>query len=134
MPYESRHVWLTFQYSFFYNAVCSWILYDSKNLFLHFFYITDQYKIQEICNGITYDDPFPIKYVPDQWMTQNICDKAHDDCLAPLKYAPDWFVTSTMIKIHFTALYADKNILCFNEDSSNVVFIPNNISNDVWYS
>ena len=40
-------------------------------------------------------------------MTQNICDKAHDDCLAPLKYAPDWFVTSTMIKIHFTALYAD---------------------------
>ena len=31
-----------------------------------FFYITDQYKIQEICNGITYDDPFPIKYVPDQ--------------------------------------------------------------------
>ena len=67
-------------------------------------------------------------------MTQNICDEAHDDCLAPLKYAPDWFVTSTMIKIHFTALYADENILCFNEDSSNVVFIRNDISNDVRYS
>ena len=27
-----------------------------------------------------------------------------------------------MIKILFTALYADENILYFNEDSSNVVF------------
>ena len=67
-------------------------------------------------------------------MTQNVCDKARDDCLAPLKYPPDWFVTSAMIKIPFTALYADKNILCFNEDSSNVVFIRNDISNDVRYS
>ena len=38
-------------------------------------------------------------------------DKAVDDCLATLKFAPDWFVTSKMIKILFTALSADENIL-----------------------
>ena len=38
---------------------------------------------------------------------------------------PDWFVTSKMIKELFTALYADENILYFNEDSRNVVFSCN---------
>ena len=51
-----------------------------------------------------------------------MCDKAVDDCLAALKLVPDWFVTSKIIEILFTALYADDNILYFNEDSSNVVF------------
>ena len=41
-------------------------------------------------------------------------DKAVDDCLAALKFVPDSFVTSKMIKIFFTALYADENILYFN--------------------
>ena len=51
-----------------------------------------------------------------------MCDKA-DDCLAGLKFVPDWFLTNKMIKILlFTALYADDNILYFNEDSGNVVF------------
>ena len=54
-----------------------------------------------------------------------MCDKAADDCLAALKFAPDWFVTSKLIKILFTALYADENIPYFNEDSGNVVYICN---------
>ena len=52
-----------------------------------------------------------------------MCDKVVDDCLAALKFVPDWFVTSKMIKILFTSLYADENILYFNEDSGNVIFI-----------
>ena len=39
-----------------------------------------------------------------------------------LKLISDWFVTSKMIWKLFTALYADENILYFNEDSGNVVF------------
>ena len=56
-----------------------------------------------------------------------MCDKAVDDCLAPLKFVLDWFLTSKMITILFTALYADENILQFNEDSNNVVFICNEL-------
>ena len=50
-----------------------------------------------------------------------MCDKAVDDCLAALKCVPDWFVITKMIKILFTAFYADENVLYFNEDSGNVV-------------
>ena len=48
-----------------------------------------------------------------------MCYKAVDDCLAALKFVSGWFVTSKIIKILFTALHADENILCFSEDSSN---------------
>ena len=51
-----------------------------------------------------------------------MCDEAIDDSLAALKLIPDWFVTSKMVKKLFTALYADENILYFNEDSGNVAF------------
>ena len=51
-----------------------------------------------------------------------MCDKAVYDSLATLKLILDWFVTSKMIKNLYTALYADENILYFNEDSGNVVF------------
>ena len=54
-----------------------------------------------------------------------MCDEAVDDSLAPLKHILDWFVTSEMIKKLFITLYADENILYFNEDSGNVVFICN---------
>ena len=57
-----------------------------------------------------------------------MCNKAVDDCLATLRFLPEWFVTNKMIKIPFTALHADKNILYFDEDSGNVVFICNEIS------
>ena len=40
---------------------------------------------------------------------------------------PDWFVTSKMIKELFTALYADENILHFNENSGNLIFSCNDM-------
>ena len=78
-----------------------------------------------MCDRIISDDPLSIRYVPDQHKTQQICDKAVDDCLAALKKFPDWFVKSQIFKILFTLLYADENILYFNGDSDNVVFICN---------
>ena len=54
-----------------------------------------------------------------------MCDKAVDDCLAAVEFVSDWFFTSEMIKILFTVVYADENILLFNEDSGNVIFICN---------
>ena len=55
--------------------------------------------------------------------------KAVDVCLSGLKFVSSWFVQSNMIKILFTALHAEENILYFNEDSSNVVFNCNGIRN-----
>ena len=40
---------------------------------------------------------------------------------------PDQFVTSETIKKISAALYADENIFCFNEDSSDAVFNCNQI-------
>ena len=54
--------------------------------------------------------------------TQQISDKVVDDWLAALKFGPDWFVTSKIILKLFIALYADENILYFNEDYNNVIF------------
>ena len=82
--------------------------------------------------------------LPDKYITQKICDEAVDDSLAALKLIPDWFVTRKMIKKLFTALYADENILYFNEDSGNVVFNCNgmvilnidlnvNVDNNFWW-
>ena len=51
-----------------------------------------------------------------------MCDKAVDDSLAALKLIPDRFVTIKMTKKPFTALYADENILYFDEGSDNIVF------------
>ena len=51
-----------------------------------------------------------------------MCDEAVDNFLAALKLIPDWFVTSKIIKNLFTALYADENILYFDEGSGNALF------------
>ena len=51
-----------------------------------------------------------------------MCDEAVDNCLAALELVPNWFVTGKMIKKFFTALYADENLLYFNEGSADVVF------------
>ena len=68
---------------------------------------------------------FLIIYCPDKYKTQRMCDEAVDDSLVALKLISDWFVTSKIIKKLFTALYADEDILYFNEDSGNVVFFCN---------
>ena len=39
-----------------------------------------------------------------------------------MKLISDWFVTSKMIKNLSAALYADENLLYFNEDSGDTVF------------
>ena len=75
-----------------------------------------------MCDKVVSEDDFLIVYCPDKYITQKICDEAVDDSLAALKLIPDWFVTRKMIKKLFTALYADENILYFDEDSGNVVF------------
>ena len=44
-----------------------------------------------------------------------------------MKLFLDWFVKIKTIKKLYTALYADNNILYFNEDSGNVIFSCNEI-------
>ena len=53
-------------------------------------------------------------------------DEAVGDSLAALKLIPDWFVTSKLIKNLLASLYADENMIYFNEDSGNV---PTGINN-----
>ena len=88
-------------------------------------YCSDKYMTQEMCDRAVSEDPF---FIPDKCITQKICDKAVYYSLAALKLVPDWFVTRKMIKKVFAALYTDKNIPYFNEDSSNVVFICNGMA------
>ena len=66
-----------------------------------------------------------IVYCPDKYITQRLCDEAVDDTLTSLKLIRDWFVTCKMIEKLDTALYADENILYFDEDSDNVAFSCN---------
>ena len=96
--------------------------------FWEFYFILDQYKTQEMCDRVVSKDSLLILYYPDKFEIQRKCDEAVDDSLASLKLIADWFVASRMIT-KFTALWADENILYFNEDSGNVVFSCN--ENDV---
>ena len=50
-----------------------------------------------------------------------MCDEAVNDSLAALKLIFHWFITSKMIRKRYTALYANENILYFNEDSGDAV-------------
>ena len=54
-------------------------------MFYFIFYILGQYKTQEMCDRIIYDDLFSLRYVPDQYKTPEMCDEAVDDYLAALK-------------------------------------------------
>ena len=78
-----------------------------------------------MCDRVVSEDPFLIVYCLDNYKTQIMCDEAADDCLAAKKFIPYWFATSKMIKKRFTVLYADKNILYFNEDSGDAIFSCN---------
>ena len=86
-----------------------------------FDFIPDRYKTQEMCDRVASEYPFLIVYSPDKYKTQRMYDEAVDDSLATLNLILDWFITSKMITEFFTALYADENILYFNEDCGNVV-------------
>ena len=78
-----------------------------------------------MCVRVVSEDLFLIVYCPDKYKTQRICDEAVDDSLVALKLIPDWFVTGKVVRKLYTVLYADENILYFNEDSGNVVFSYN---------
>ena len=80
------------------------------NLLLHFFYIPDHYKTQEMCDRFISDDPFSLRYIPEKYKTQQMFHETVDDFLPTLNFVFDWFVTSKMIKKLFTALYADQNM------------------------
>ena len=57
-----------------------------------------------------------------------MCDEIIGDSVTSLELIPDWYVTSKMIKKLYTALYADDNMIYFNETSIDVVFSSNEIS------
>ena len=57
-----------------------------------------------------------------------MCNKAVDDFLPALKFIHNWLATSKIVKKRLTALYADGNIISFNEDSSDAIFSCNKLS------
>ena len=73
----------------------------------------NQYKTQEMCHKTITKYYFVLTYCPDKYITQKKCD---DNFPLTLSFVPDWFVTSEMIKKLFTALFADENILYYDED------------------
>ena len=89
--------------------------------------VPDQYKTQEMCDKLVSEDPVKLEYSHNRYKTQEMCNKAVDNFLSALKFVTDWFVTSKIIKKLLTALYADDNILYFNEDAGDVVFSCNEI-------
>ena len=78
-----------------------------------------------MCERVVFEDLLLIVHCPDKYITQRMCDEVVDDSISTLKVTPDWFVTSKMIKKLYSALYADENILYFNEDFGNLVFSCN---------
>ena len=75
-----------------------------------------------MCDRVVFEDPFLIVYWPDKYITKKMCDEAVDDSLAILKLISDWFVTNEMTKKMFTALYANENILYFDEGFDDAIF------------
>ena len=78
-------------------------------------YVPDRCKTQEMCDKANDRWPFVFDSVPNQYKTQGMCNKGVDDFLPALKFVPDWFVTGKIIKKLLTVLYADDNILFFDE-------------------
>ena len=52
-------------------------------------YILDQYKSQEMCDRVIFENPFMIVYYPNKYKIQRMCDQAVNDCLAALKFLID---------------------------------------------
>ena len=75
-----------------------------------------------MCHKAVSNNSFMLKYCVDRHKTQEMCDEAVDDFLPVLKFVPDWFVTSDMIKKLHDIIFANYDILSFDEDSGNVTF------------
>ena len=54
-----------------------------------------------------------------------MCNKAADNFLTALKFISDWFVTSKILKNFDNSLYANDDILSYNENFDQVTFIVN---------
>ena len=67
-------------------------------------------------------DCFLVKCCLDGYKTLEMCDKAVDNFLPTLEFVPDWIASSKMIIMLYNALFADDDILFFDEDSGNVIF------------
>ena len=102
------------------------------NIFLLFDSIPGQYKTQEMSDIVPSVDSFLTVYCLDKCKTRRMCDEAVDDSLAALRFIPYWFVTSKTIKELYTPLYADENVLHFNEDSGNAIVFCNKMGNIVY--
>ena len=88
--------------------------------------VPDWYKTQEMCIKAVDNNPSTVKYVLDQFKTPEMCIRLIfavnlDSRNSQEKTQTDWSDTSKMIQKLFTALYADENILYFDEGFGNVV-------------
>ena len=59
------------------------------------------------CVNVSHN-PFMLKHLLDRYQ---------------ILFVPDWFVTSTMIKKHDDALFANNDIIFINKDSNNATFL-----------
>ena len=91
--------------------------------FLVFDCISNQYKTQEMCDRVVSEYAFLIVYWLDKDKTRRIHDEPVDDCLAALEFIPAWFVKSKMLGKSYKTLFANDDILFFNEDFDKVTFI-----------
>ena len=72
--------------------------------------ISDQYKTQEMWEGVVSEDAFLIVYCPNKYKAQRMCDEAVDDCLEAKIFFPDCFVTSKMTKKEARDEFGFRNI------------------------
>ena len=59
------------------------------------------------------------------WKAQKTCDEDFNDSHSALSFAPDWFVTNKMIRELHEALFANYDILFFDEDFGNITLFAN---------
>ena len=83
------------------------------------------FKTQNMCDKAFSEDSSKLKYCFNLYKAPKMCDKAVDNFLSTLKFVPDWFVSKKTIKSVFTTLFADDDLLFFDEDSGNITFLSN---------
>ena len=80
-------------------------------MFYLFDSLPDQYKTQEMSDGVVSEDRFMVVYCPDKYKTQRMCDEAVDDCLAALEYIPNCSVISKILENFYNAFHDNDDIL-----------------------
>ena len=80
------------------------------------------YKNLKMCDKPFFEDCFMLKYCLHRHKTQELFNKTVDNVIPILEFVPDWFVTKNMIKNLYAAIFADDNILFFDEYSGNATF------------